>query len=149
MLFDCCYEKDLSEWDTPEKVFARFDAEFISDSDLMHLRAKFIAIKQLQGEKLRPYTIRFQTLATRLGEFKRTIVADIDVSGPSGGADAGATGGTTDEAGRILLNMGRSAEALGGSPMAWAAHGEGSEVTGGVSDGGSDPGAFQPMDGPP
>ena len=76
-------------------------------------------------------------------------VADIDVSGPSGSADAGATGGTSDEAGRILLSMGRSAEALGGSPMAWAAHGEGSEVTGGVSGGGSDPGAFQPMDGPP
>ena len=77
------------------------------------------------------------------------IVADIDVSGPSGSADAGATGGTNDVAGRILLSMGRSAEALGGSPMAWAAHGEGSEVTGGVSDGGSDPGAIQPMDGPP
>ena len=75
--------------------------------------------------------------------------ADIDVSGPSGSADAGATGGTNDKAGCILLSMGRSAEALGGSPMAWAAHGEGPEVTGGVSDGGSDPGAFQPMDGPP
>ena len=38
------------------------------------------------------------------------IVADIDVSGPSGSADAGATGGTNDEAGRILLGMGRSAD---------------------------------------
>ena len=75
------------------------------------------------------------------------VVADIDVSRPSGSADAGTTGGNNDIAGRILLSMRRSAEASGGSSMASAAHGEGSGGAGGYSDGGSDPVVFQPMEG--